>query len=94
MASYRSDSAYRNTSIVEGKYLDIYESTVTNLQEYNLVEKEISPKYHQRPDLMAHDLYGNSKLWWVFLEFNQDDLEDPILDFVSGLTILVPTRFS
>lgn len=94
MVSYRSDSAYRNTSKIENKYLDVYESTITNSQEYNLVEKEISSKYHQRPDLMAHDLYGNSKLWWVFLEFNQDDLEDPILDFVSGLTILVPTRFS
>ena len=94
MASeYRTDSQYRNTGIVNNKYLDIYESgiDVENIDTYEFL---ISSKYENRPDVLAHDLYGNAKLWWVLAEFNPDTLGDPIIDFLAGLTINVPTRFS
>lgn len=94
MAEYRSDSMYRNTKIVNNKYLDVYNSSVADINTMEIDTIEIAAKYHQRPDVLAYDLYGNAKLWWVFAELNQDTLVDPIVDFKSGLTISVPVRFS
>lgn len=92
-ADYRRDSLYRNTKIVDKKYLDVYSSaSVSNDSEVETMV--IGPKYNQRPDILAQDLYGNSKLWWVFAEYNQDTLVDPIIDFKSGVTIFYPVRFS
>lgn len=87
-ADYRRDSLYRNTKIVDKKYLDVYSSaSVSNDAEVETMV--IGPKYNQRPDILAQDLYGNSKLWWVFAEYNQDTLVDPIIDFKSGVTIFI-----
>ena len=94
MAKYRTDSVYRNTPIESSKYLGVFEPSIDNIQDYVTKTITVGPKYHQRPDVMAYDLYGNSKLWWVFAQFNQDELIDPILDFKSGLEITVPTQFS
>jgi hypothetical protein len=47
--------------------------------------------YEFRPDLLAYDLYGDSKLWWVFAERNPNRLgEDPYFDFKTGVGIYVP----
>ena len=46
---------------------------------------------HQyRPDLLAFDLYGTPRLWWVFAQRNPDQIEDPIYDFKPGVTIQLP----
>lgn len=51
----------------------------------------ISAVYNQRPDLMAHDLYGDSRLFWVFAQRNPNSLAaDPLGNFVSGLQIYIP----
>lgn len=50
----------------------------------------IAPKYEYRPDIMAYDLYGDSKLWWVFAQRNPNKLLDPYNDFVAGLEIYIP----
>lgn len=55
---------------------------------------EIEPQYHLRPDLLAYDLYGSSKLWWVFIQRNMDVLQDPVFDFVAGTRIYIPNRQS
>jgi len=94
MAEYRSDSMYRNTKLVDNKYLDVYNTSLGDRNTMELDTMEITSKYHQRPDVLAHDLYGNAKLWWVFAELNQDKLVDPIVDFKSGITITYPIRFS
>lgn len=52
----------------------------------------IEPKYHQRPDKLAHELYGNEAYYYVFLLVNKDLMEDPIFDFTEGLTIRVPNK--
>ena len=39
---------------------------------------EIQSQYHQRPDLLAYDMYGNPKLWWVYAQRNMDILKDPV----------------
>tara|TARA_B110001454_G_scaffold123473_1_gene115241 strand:+ start:2339 stop:2623 length:285 start_codon:yes stop_codon:yes gene_type:complete len=94
MANYRTDSLYRNTDIVNRQYLDVL--NVDNIDVSNTTTKAIilEEKYNEKPDLLAHDLYGNAKLWWVFGLFNQDKLSDPIIDFKTGLNILVPVRFA
>jgi hypothetical protein len=50
----------------------------------------ITPVYEYRPDLLAYDLYGDSRLWWVFASRNPNRLKDPYFDFVSGLGIYLP----
>ena len=46
--------------------------------------------YAYRPDLLAYDLYGTPRLWWVFAQRNSDTLEDPVYDFAPGVTIQLP----
>lgn len=94
MANYRADSVYRNTEIVDNKYLDVL--SIDNIDVENTSTKSvvIKSKHENKPDLLAYELYGNAKLWWVFALFNQDKLQDPILDFKAGLSINVPIRFS
>jgi hypothetical protein len=50
----------------------------------------IEPQYTYRPDLLAYDLYGDTKLWWVFIQRNLDVLQDPVYDFVAGTKIYIP----
>lgn len=94
MANYRKDSLYRSTQIYRDRFLDIMESPVENISEYPTTTIIIENKYESRPDLLAYDLYGNPKLWWVFALFNQDTLNDPIVDFSAGLELQVPKKFS
>lgn len=90
---YRPDSMYRTTKIVDNKYLDTMNYPISDTSTYTTYPLQITPKYEYRPDVMAYDLYGNAKLWWVFAMFNQDILNDPIMDFKSGVTLNVPTKF-
>lgn len=93
MPIYRTDSLYRDTKIT-GQYLDVLD--INNIDVVNTTTTDIiiEEKYDEKPDLLAHDLYGNAKLWWVFALFNEDKLSDPIIDFKTGLKISVPIRFS
>jgi len=94
MADIRSDSMYRKTSVIDNKYLDVWNPDITDISLFNTRTITLESKYQNRPDLLAYDLYGNSKLWWVFAQFNQDKLKDPVVDFLPGLEIQVPTKFT
>jgi len=50
----------------------------------------ITQLYNTKPDLLAYDLYGSTRLWWVFAVRNPDLIKDPIYDFVTGLEIMLP----
>tara|TARA_Y100000748_G_C15289914_1_gene407968 strand:+ start:60 stop:359 length:300 start_codon:yes stop_codon:yes gene_type:complete len=50
----------------------------------------IERTYAFRPDLLAYDLYGTPRLWWVFAQRNPNEIEDPIYDFRPGVTIQLP----
>ena len=52
----------------------------------------IESHYQHRPDLLAYDLYGNPKLWWVFVQRNMSTLRDPIYDFTTGTMIYLPKK--
>ena len=49
-------------------------------------------QYRHRPDLLAYDLYGDPKLWWVFVQRNMDVIKDPIYDFEPGVQIYCPKK--
>jgi hypothetical protein len=92
--SYRTDSIYRNTPIINNQFLDVL--AIDNIDVVNTTTRSVTIelRHANKPDLLAHELYGNSKLWWVFALFNQTKLADPILDFNEGVVIQVPTRFA
>lgn len=52
---------------------------------------QIDPAYNLRPDLLAYDMYKNGDLWWIFAIRNPDVLIDPLMSFVSGVIIYVPS---
>ena len=52
----------------------------------------IERTYAYRPDLLAYDLYGTPRLWWVFAQRNPNEIEDPIYDFKPGVTIKLPKK--
>jgi hypothetical protein len=53
---------------------------------------EIENQYKHRPDLLAYDLYGDPKLWWVFVQRNMNTIKDPIYDFEPGTKIFIPKK--
>ena len=92
MATYRADSLYRDTQL-DDQYLDVLDVNSIDIDNTTTTTITLDAKYNEKPDLLAYDLYGNAKLWWVFAEYNPDILVDPIIDFVGGMKITVPTRF-
>lgn len=55
-------------------------------------EYVIQSQYKHRPDLLAYDVYGNSKLWWVIVQRNLHTIKDPIYDFEPGKIIYLPKK--
>jgi hypothetical protein len=51
---------------------------------------KITTVYNLRPDLLASDLYNDSRLWWVFAQRNPNTLKDPLFDFTTGTGIFIP----
>lgn len=49
----------------------------------------LTPKYDQRPDLLAYDAYGKSSYIWLVLQYN--NILDVTTEFVVGKEIYLPT---
>ena len=93
-AKYPSTSNYSET-VLNKKYLEQYKPKYTSKRLSADVKKiNIGNRYHRRPDLLAYDLYGSSRHWWIFAHYNRDILKDPINDYVSGITITIPKKQS
>lgn len=86
---YTATSPYYLTSIEQKKYLDIMNNRPIPALASD-VYWEITPPYNFRPDLLAYDLYNDSRLWWVFAQRNPNRLKDPYFDFVAGVQIYLP----
>lgn len=86
---YPATSPYYNTGIVNGKFLDIMVPRPIPKVASDIYW-EITSAYDQRPDLLAYDLYSDSRLWWVFASRNPNRLADPLFDFVTGVGIYLP----
>jgi len=93
MAKFRKDSFIKNQQVIDGVFLDINKlpSIRVTLSDEQYV---IDPAYDERPDLLANQLYNNSRLWWVFALRNPDVIKDPIRDFKSGTEIYLPSAGS
>ena len=90
MAQYTKSSAYANT-LQNNLYLELLEirPVPAEADDFKYV---IENQYRHRPDLLAYDLYGNPKLWWVFVQRNMSVIKDPIYDFEPGTIIYLPKK--
>ena len=88
--TYPITSPYYNTDTVNRQFLDVMISRPVS-GTISDVYWEIPPVYNCRPDLLAYDLYGDSRLWWVFAQRNPNTLKDPLYDFTTGTNIFIPT---
>ena len=90
MATYSSNSPWSTTPMIQN-YLGILKIRPVAAEADDFLYT-IEPQYTRRPDLLSYDLYGTSKLWWVFIQRNLDTLQDPIYDFIPGTQIYIPKR--
>ena len=90
MADYSKSSPYYDTSSY-GNFLDVMNKRTFPMLADD-VQVTLTEAYRNRPDLLAYDIYGNPKLWWVFMQRNVDIIFDPIYDFRSGVTIALPKK--
>jgi len=90
MAAYTKSSPWTTTQ-QNNLYLELLEirPVPAESEDFRYV---IENQYKHRPDLLAYDLYGNPKLWWVFVQRNMSVLKDPIYDFEPGTSIYLPKR--
>lgn len=87
---YEKKSPYATTEF-HGKFLDIARLPVIPKFPDD-VQFIVNKTYQYRPDLLAYDLYGDSKLWWVFALRNPNTIEDPIYDMRAGVPIFIPKK--
>lgn len=90
MATYSTNSPWKSTP-ENSLYLELLEIRPVPA-EADDYQYTIESQYKHRPDLLAYDLYGSSKLWWVFVQRNMSVIKDPIYDFVPGVTIYCPKK--
>lgn len=87
--SYPQTSPYYLSSVVNNQFLDVMinrDIPKDDTDNYWI----ITQTYHLRPDLLAFDLYNDSRLWWVFASRNPNRLKDPLFDFTVGTGIYIP----
>lgn len=88
--NYPQSSPYYDTNIVDDKFLDFLEYREIP-QNPDDIYYELPEVYQYRPDLLAYDLYGDPRLWWVFSARNPNKLgPDPYFNFVTGIGIYIP----
>ena len=92
MAIYSNTSPYSTTQEMSDHLGILNPRTITAEQDDQ--SYTIERTYAYRPDLLAYDLYGSPRLWWVFVQRNPDQLEDPIYDFKPDVTIQLPKKES
>jgi len=90
MATYSNTSPYANTP-ENNLYLELLRIRPIPSEDDDYVYT-IESQYQYRPDLLAFDIYGNAKLWWVFVQRNMEVIKDPIYDFEVGTKIYLPKQ--
>ena len=90
MAKYAKTSPWSDTR-QNNFYLDLLEirPVPAEADDFRYV---IENQYRHRPDLLAYDIYGNAKLWWVFVQRNMSVIKDHIYYFEPGTVIYLPKK--
>lgn len=86
---YPRSSPYYETPVEKGPFLDVMINRPIPKINTDVLWTITAP-YEYRPDLLAYQLYNNSKLWWVFASRNPDELKNPVFDFVVNTQIYIP----
>lgn len=89
MAKYTETSPWYNTKIQNNQYLEPLAIRPVPAENDDILYT-IEAQYTYRPDLLAYDLYGSHRLWWVFAQRNMNIIKDPVFDFVAGTEIYLP----
>ena len=93
MANFHTNDSFLRNAPVTDFYLDI--NSLPNIPKSISDDLyTIESRYENRPDLLAHEIYGTAKLWWVFALRNPDILVDPLEDFTAGKRIRIPSQES
>ena len=87
MATYSKYSMYSGTIQKDG-LLGVYQDIPITKHSSDYVMK-VPPRYHNRPDLLAMDLYGAPGLWWIIPRLN--DFSDLVFDMYEGREINIMT---
>jgi hypothetical protein len=87
---YKNTSPWYTTEI-KNNYLGFLKIRTIPAEDDDFYYK-IESQYAHRPDLLAYDLYGTPRLWWVFTQRNMDVIQDSIYDFVAGKYIYIPKK--
>jgi hypothetical protein len=90
MANYSQSSPWVNT-VQNNLYLELLSIRPVPAEADDYLYT-IENQYTNRPDLLAYDLYGDAKLWWVFVQRNMETIKDPIFDFTPGTRIYIPKK--
>ena len=90
MSSYSRTSPYFDTPMTADNLEILTPRTIT--VEEDDQSYTIERTYAYRPDLLAFDLYGTPRLWWVFAQRNPDQIEDPVYDFKPGVIVQLPKK--
>lgn len=86
-------SRYKNSDVI---YYNTVKSTYITFEIYKKTETPVASsdtftvldhQFTYRPDLLAHKVYGDPRLWWKIMEAN--NIKD-ILDFKAGINIRIP----
>lgn len=88
MATYSKLSPYFITDSSKG-YLDTMTWRSIPAEDDD-VSFTVTKSYEHRPDLLAHDLYKDVGLWWVFAVRNPSIIKDPVFDLTAGTKIYLP----
>jgi hypothetical protein len=86
---YPATSPYYLSDIYQNQFLDIMVNRTIPRYEDDIYW-EITAAYNYRPDMLASDMYNDSRLWWVFAARNPNTLPDPLFSFVDGVKIYLP----
>jgi hypothetical protein len=89
MVEYRRDSFIRRTQTRDRLFLDVNRlpAVPSRIDDEEYI---IEPMFENRPDLLAYEVYGNARAWWVIVLRNTDVIRDPLRDFRTGVTIQLP----
>lgn len=82
--------SYLNDTPITSFYLD--QAKVPRMDGVGSREVVVPPECDNRIDLFSYQQYGSSRYWWMIALANADIIKDPIWDFRSGMTVLVPDK--
>lgn len=90
MTVFNSKSLYSNTNTSE-YYRDYYNPINIEYDDTDMF-LIVTSEFNQKPGNLAHYLYGDPRLSWVFAYFNRDKISDIIFDLKEGMILRLPTK--